>query len=54
LKAVTFLNCNDISPESPGRRWIEETEFSFLLERAALRKETPKALPAARHAIFRF
>jgi hypothetical protein len=34
LKVVTFLNCNCISPESPGRRLIEETEFSFLLERA--------------------
>jgi hypothetical protein len=34
LKAVTFLNCNCISPESPGRRLIEETEFSFLQERA--------------------
>jgi hypothetical protein len=34
LKAVTFLNCNCISPESPGGRLIEETEFPFLLERA--------------------
>jgi hypothetical protein len=34
LKAVTFLNCNCISPEGPGRRLIEEIEFSFLLERA--------------------
>jgi hypothetical protein len=34
LKAVTFLNCNCISPESPGRRLIEEIAFSFRLERA--------------------
>jgi hypothetical protein len=34
LKAVTFLNCNCILPESPGHRLIGETEFSFLLERA--------------------
>jgi hypothetical protein len=34
LKAVTFLNCNCILPESPGRRLIEESEFYFLLERA--------------------
>jgi hypothetical protein len=32
--AIIFLNCNCISPESPGRRLIEETEFSFLPERA--------------------
>jgi hypothetical protein len=32
-KAVTFLNCNCISPESPGRRLIEEIEFSFFLKR---------------------
>jgi hypothetical protein len=33
-KAVTFLNCSCISPESPGRRLIEEIKFSFRLERA--------------------
>jgi hypothetical protein len=33
-KAVTFLNCNCISPESPGHRLIEAIEFSFRLERA--------------------
>jgi hypothetical protein len=33
-KEVTFLNCNCISLESPGRRLIEKTDFSFLLERA--------------------
>jgi hypothetical protein len=32
--AVTFLNCNCISPESPGRRLIEDIEFSFGLKRA--------------------
>jgi hypothetical protein len=32
-KAVTFLNCNCISPES-RTRLIEEIEFSFRLERA--------------------
>jgi hypothetical protein len=32
--AVTFLNCNCISPESPGRRLIEDIECSFCLERA--------------------
>jgi hypothetical protein len=31
----SLFNCNCISPESPGRRLIEETEFSFLLERAS-------------------
>jgi hypothetical protein len=34
LKAVTFLNRTCISAESHGRRLIEETEISFLLERA--------------------
>jgi hypothetical protein len=33
-KAGTFLNCNCISPESPGRRLIGEIEFSFCLGRA--------------------
>jgi hypothetical protein len=32
-KAVTFLNCYCILPESPGRRSIEEVGFSFRLER---------------------
>jgi hypothetical protein len=41
LKAVTFLNCNCISPESRGRRSIEETEFSFLLERAYFGRQPP-------------
>jgi hypothetical protein len=38
LERVTFLNCNCISPESPGRRLIEEIQFSFRLERAYLYK----------------
>jgi hypothetical protein len=42
LKTVTFLNCNGISPESPGRRLIEEIEFSFRLERAYSRMAARK------------
>jgi hypothetical protein len=38
LKAVTFLNCNCISPESPGRRSIEEAEFSFSWNRLMPRR----------------
>jgi hypothetical protein len=37
LQALSFLNCNCISPESPGRRLIEVTVISFLLERAYVR-----------------
>jgi hypothetical protein len=43
--AVTFLNCNCISPESPGRRLIEDIEFSFRLERAYDRKPPLNAQP---------
>jgi hypothetical protein len=38
-RRALFLNCNCISPESPGRRLIEEIEFYFRLERAC---GTPK------------
>jgi hypothetical protein len=34
LERGHFSQSNCISPESPGRRWIEESECSFRLERA--------------------
>jgi hypothetical protein len=48
-KAVTLLNCNCISAESPGRRLIEEIEFSCCLERAYQKacQETEPAKNAA-------
>jgi hypothetical protein len=48
-RAATFLNCNCISPESPGRRLIEEIEFYVRLERADGNGEQARARARVTH-----